>query len=104
MTIAVEAIYEAGVLKPVRPLNELKDKDKVFLKLETVRTLDELLANPIQIDPQIAREISENSMWDTTEEMECESIVERQRRERLILEPAVIADLMNNREHDLFEA
>ncbi len=67
MTIAVEAIYEAGVLKPVRPLNELKDKDKVLLKLETLSTLDQLFANPIQIDPLIAREIAENPEFSLLE-------------------------------------
>lgn len=103
MTIAVEAIYEAGVLKPVRPLTELKEKDKVYLKLETIRSVDELLSNPIQIDPQIAREIAKN-IEDITEDGERESIVDRQRRNRLVLEPDVLADLMNNREHDLFEA
>lgn len=103
MTIAVEAIYEAGVLKPVRPLTELKEKDKVYLKLETIRTVDELLSNPIQIDPQIAREIAE-SIEDIAEDVARESIVDRQRRNRLVLEPDVLADLMNNKEHDLFEA
>ncbi len=103
MTIAVEAIYEAGVLKPVRPLTELKEKDKVYLKLETIRSVDELLPNPIQIDPQIAREMAKN-IEDITEDGERESIVDRQRRNRLVLEPDVLADLMNNREHDLFEA
>ncbi len=76
MTIAVEAIYEAGVLKPVRPLNELKDKDRVLLKLET-------LSLAMELDSQ--------------------NIIERQRRQRLILEPEMADDLMNNSENDLLE-
>lgn len=67
MTIAVEAIYEAGVLKPVRPLTELKEKDKVLLKLETLDSIDQLFANPIQIDAQIAREIAENPEFSLLE-------------------------------------
>jgi len=60
MTITIEAIYEAGVLKPIRPIPELKENEKVFIKFETPGSLNELLANPIQIDPLIAREIAEN--------------------------------------------
>lgn len=76
MTIAVEAIYEAGVLKPARPLIELKDKDRVLLKLET-------LSLAMELDSQ--------------------NIIERQRRQRLILKPEMADDLMNNSENDLLE-
>lgn len=40
----------------------------------------------------------------TIELIERESIVDKQRRERLMLQPEEFSDLANNREHDLFEA
>lgn len=34
MSITIEAIYEAGVLRPLTPLNEIADKSKVRLTIE----------------------------------------------------------------------
>ncbi|MGH9801918.1 MAG: antitoxin family protein [Blastocatellia bacterium] len=67
MTITFEAIYESGVLIPLIPLKELKEKQKVQVNVETGSVVDRLLANPIQIDPQIAREIAENPEFSLLE-------------------------------------
>lgn len=103
MTITFEAIYESGVLKPLMPLTELKEKQKVQVNVETGSVVDRLLANPIQIDPQIAREIAE---WKNGSDLDLESedIVDRQRRQRLILTTEMMDDVMNSPENDLFEA
>lgn len=83
MTITFEAIYESGVLKPLMPLTELKEKQRVQVNLET-------------------KEVPEGNNRATMRG-ESENVVDRQRRQRLILEPEMMDDLLNNPENDLFE-
>jgi len=83
MTITFEAIYESGVLKPLMPLTELKEKQRVQINLET-------------------NEVTEGNNRATLNR-ESENVVDRQRRQRLILEPEMMDDLLNNPENDLFE-
>lgn len=68
MTVTIEAVYEAGVFKPLQPVPALKESAKVKVLVDA------------------------------------ESIVDRQRRERLVLEPEALAELMSNSENDLFES
>ena len=65
MTITIEAIYEAGVFKPLQPVPPLSESAKVKVLVEA------------------------------------ESVIARQRRERLVLEPEALTELMNNSENDL---
>lgn len=95
MTITIEAIYEAGVLKPLEPLPDLEEHEKVrvtvekesmieppvrnqpwlsseawqaFLEKEgTEKALDLLLSDPLEIDPAIAREIAESADFSILE-------------------------------------
>jgi predicted DNA-binding antitoxin AbrB/MazE fold protein len=67
MSITIEAIYEAGVLKPLQPLPSLKEREKVRLTVEVESALDRLLQQPIQIDPAIAREIAESADFSVLE-------------------------------------
>lgn len=67
MTITFEAIYESGVLKPLMPLTELKEKQRVQVNVETGSVVDQLLANPIQIESQVAREIAETPEFSLLE-------------------------------------
>ena len=67
MNITVEAIYEAGVLKPLQPLPNLQEREKVRITVER------------------------------------ESVISRQRRERLQLEPEALRELMENREQSLLD-
>jgi predicted DNA-binding antitoxin AbrB/MazE fold protein len=56
MSITVEAIYEAGVLKPLAPLPNLKEHDRVLVTVETKSIVDQLRGR-VNIDPSVAQEI-----------------------------------------------
>jgi predicted DNA-binding antitoxin AbrB/MazE fold protein len=75
MPIIVEAIYEAGVLKPLTPLFELPEHTKVRLTVEA-------LADP---EPH-------------------GSVIDEQRRHRLALDATVARALGDRHEYDLFES
>jgi len=55
MNITVEAVYEAGVFKPLTPIESLKEHEKVRLVVEPVSLIDAQRQNRIQIDPALAR-------------------------------------------------
>lgn len=65
MSITIEAIYEAGVLRPLQPLPDFQENERVLVTVET------------------------------------EDIIEQQIRERLILPPEVLHELMENEEYSL---
>jgi predicted DNA-binding antitoxin AbrB/MazE fold protein len=67
MNITIEAIYEAGVLKPLQPLPGLKERERVRLTVEVGSALDRLLQQPIEIDPAVAREIAESADFSVLE-------------------------------------
>ncbi len=67
MSISIEAIYESGVLKPLTPLPEIKEHQRVRLTLETSSVIDEQRRNRLQIDPKIAREIGDGHEYDSLE-------------------------------------
>lgn len=71
MSLIVEAIYESGVLKPLIPLPELKEHERVRLTLErgsvvedAVLLLERQRQHRIQIEPQFAREIGDSHEYD----------------------------------------
>lgn len=58
MSITVEAIYEAGVLKPLQPLDNFKERERVRLVVQSVSLVAEQRRERIRLDPA-ALEISE---------------------------------------------
>ncbi|MFN7946144.1 MAG: antitoxin family protein [Blastocatellia bacterium] len=67
MNVTIEAIYEAGVLRPLQPLPGLKEHERVRLTVEVGSALDQLLQQPVRIDPVVAREIAENADFSVLE-------------------------------------
>jgi predicted DNA-binding antitoxin AbrB/MazE fold protein len=66
MSITIEAIYEAGVLKPLAPLPNLKEHERVRITVETSGVVDEMRGR-IQIDPTMAREIIDSADYSVLE-------------------------------------
>ncbi len=60
MSITVEAIYEAGVLKPLQPLDNLKERERVRVVVQSVSLVAEQRRERIGLDPAIALEIAES--------------------------------------------
>jgi predicted DNA-binding antitoxin AbrB/MazE fold protein len=60
MSITIEAVYEAGVLKPLTPLPGLKEHERGRITLETPSIVDEMQGK-ISIDPAVAQEIIESA-------------------------------------------
>jgi len=67
MNITIEAVYEAGVFKPLSPVENLKEHDKVRLVVEPTNLIDAQRQNRIQIDPAVAREIGDSPEYDLLE-------------------------------------
>ena len=66
MSITIEAVYEAGVLKPLSPLSGLKEHERVRITLETPSIIDEMQGK-ISIDPAVAQEIIESADYSILE-------------------------------------
>ena len=64
MTITVEAVYESGVLKPLEPLDDLKEHERVRITVQSVNTVAEQRGNRIKINPEVAHEIAESPEHD----------------------------------------
>lgn len=60
MSITVEAIYEAGVLKPLQPLDNLKERERVRVVVQPISLVAEQRRERIRLDPAIALEIAES--------------------------------------------
>lgn len=60
MSITVEAIYESGVLKPLQPLDSLKERERVRVVVHSVSLVAEQRRERIRLDPAIALEIAES--------------------------------------------
>ena len=67
MNITIEAVYEAGVFRPLSPVENLKEHDKVRLVVEPANLIDAQRHNRIQIDPSVAREIGDSPEDDLFE-------------------------------------
>lgn len=66
MGITIEAIYEAGVLKPLSPIPNLREHERVRVTVETPSIVDELQGK-IVIDPTIAQEIIDSADYSLLE-------------------------------------
>jgi predicted DNA-binding antitoxin AbrB/MazE fold protein len=71
MSFIVEAVYEAGVLKLLTPLPQLKEQERVRVTVESVtaaeniaQLLEQQRQCRIQIDPRFAREIGDSHEFD----------------------------------------
>jgi predicted DNA-binding antitoxin AbrB/MazE fold protein len=66
MRITIEAIYEAGVLKPLSPLPDLQEHERVRITVEAASIVDDMQGK-IVIDPAVAREIIESADYSVLE-------------------------------------
>jgi predicted DNA-binding antitoxin AbrB/MazE fold protein len=68
MAFTIEAVYEDGVLKPVRPL-PLKEHEKVRITVEPEQTWAERTAGILQWngDPEVLRRIAEDDEFSILE-------------------------------------
>ncbi len=64
MGITVEAIYESGVLKPIKPLDELQEHERVRITIQSIGLVAEQRRARIRLDPAVAHEIGESSEYD----------------------------------------
>jgi predicted DNA-binding antitoxin AbrB/MazE fold protein len=72
MSLVIEAIYESGVFKPLVPLPNLKEYERVRLTLEPVSAeargveglIEQQRQRRIQIEPHLAREIGDSHEHD----------------------------------------
>ena len=74
MSITVEAIYEAGVLKPLAPLPELPEHTKVRITVEAIAVteqrgsvIDEQRRSRIPLNAQVAHDIGDSHEYDLIE-------------------------------------
>jgi predicted DNA-binding antitoxin AbrB/MazE fold protein len=61
MEITIDAVYESGVLKPLQPIDSLKEHDRVRLVLRQVGIVTDQRSRRINIDPAAAQEIGESA-------------------------------------------
>lgn len=67
MSVSIEAVYESGVLKPLSPLPDLKENDRVRITVEPLGAIAQQRRNRLQVDPKIAREIADSHEYDSLE-------------------------------------
>jgi predicted DNA-binding antitoxin AbrB/MazE fold protein len=60
MGITVEAIYEAGVLKPLEPLDTLREHERVKITVLPTGVASKQRHERIKIDPSVAHEIADS--------------------------------------------
>ena len=70
MNITVEAIYESGVLKPLEPLDTLKEHERVRITVQPVSLVAEQRQGRIKIDPAVAHEIAESPEYSSITSLE----------------------------------
>jgi predicted DNA-binding antitoxin AbrB/MazE fold protein len=64
MAITIEAVYEAGVLRPLEPLDTLKEHERVRITVMSVGLVAVQRQQRIKIDPTVAKEIAELPEYD----------------------------------------
>jgi predicted DNA-binding antitoxin AbrB/MazE fold protein len=64
MGITVEAIYESGVLKPLKPLDTLQAHERVRITVQPVGFVAEQRGERIKLDQTVAQEIAESPEYD----------------------------------------
>ena len=61
MDITIEATYESGVFKPLAPLTNIKDHERVRIIVQPLDIVEEQARYRIKGDPVVAREIAESA-------------------------------------------
>ena len=64
MGITVEAIYESGVLKPLKPLDTLQEHERVRITVHPVGVVAEQRRERIKLDQAVAHEIAESPEYE----------------------------------------
>ncbi len=64
MGITIEAIYESGVLKPLKPLDALKEHERVRITVQPVGVVAEQRRERIKLDQAVAHEIAESPEYE----------------------------------------
>jgi predicted DNA-binding antitoxin AbrB/MazE fold protein len=64
MQITIDAVYEAGVFKPLIALPQLKEHEKVRLIVEPLSIVADQRQKRIQLDPALARHIIDSPEFD----------------------------------------
>jgi predicted DNA-binding antitoxin AbrB/MazE fold protein len=64
MNITIEAVYESGVLRPLEPLDALKEHERVRITVQALGLVTEQRQQRIKIDPAVAHEIAESPEYD----------------------------------------
>jgi len=64
MGITVEAIYESGVFKPLKPLDMLKEHERVRITVQPIGVVAAQRGKRIKLDQAVAHEIAESPEYD----------------------------------------
>lgn len=64
MNITIEAVYESGVLRPLEPLDVLKEHERVRITVQAPGVVTEQRRQRIKIDPAVAHDIAESPEAD----------------------------------------
>ena len=67
MSITVEAIYEAGVLKPLEPIPSLTENARVRLVIETGSIVAQQRRSRLRITPEATHELIEDPEYSLLE-------------------------------------
>jgi predicted DNA-binding antitoxin AbrB/MazE fold protein len=74
MRVTIEAIYEAGILKPLAPLPDLPEHTKVQITVETITgteqrgsVIDAQRKNRLHLNAQVTRDIGDSHEYDLLE-------------------------------------
>jgi predicted DNA-binding antitoxin AbrB/MazE fold protein len=74
MRMTIEAIYEAGILKPLAPLPDLPDHTKVRITVEAIAgpeprgtVIDAQRKHRLHLNAQVARDIGDSHEYDLLE-------------------------------------
>ena len=74
MGMTIEAIYEAGILKPLTPLPDLPEHTKVRITVEAITgpeprgsMIDAQRQNRLHLKAQVARDIGDSHEYDLLE-------------------------------------
>lgn len=67
MSILIEAIYEAGVLKPLTPVPELREHEKVILTVERESLIARQRRNRLQLPPEVVQALVEEPEFSLLE-------------------------------------
>jgi predicted DNA-binding antitoxin AbrB/MazE fold protein len=74
MSMTIEAIYEAGILKPLAPLPDLPEHTKVRITVEAIvgteqpgSVIDAQRQHRLHLNAQVARDIGDSHEYDLLE-------------------------------------